>query len=248
MSGLEEIHLLVERFERADGALARTLRSGDPVAIRKAIGETVAAKRRVKRWLAQHEQLRGLDRHLAKRVRHIRDNQGYTIDRCRGLDTSDELEWEAYPDGFLTELWAAYELAEELGGNPILARAAKIGSLVLSDAVPDAIARHVATVKRAYAVGLYDAVVVFCRSLTEAAVYVFLEVRHNLPGGLKPGSFDLLERVAPYVLPEKLGNAHRVRMAANDLIHGKRKAGSTAEAVSFRVARDTFQFIEQLFG
>jgi hypothetical protein len=244
---LGDVRELVSRFEAADAELAECVSRRDVAGIAEAIKKAVDTKRLVKRWLTESERLPKMDQALAGKLRRIRGNQGYTIDQFREWDTSNDLDWVLpYPD-FVMQLWASFEFADGPEGNPIIRRAGAIGTLIPSQGVPDHLARHLATVKRCFAVGLYDAVPVFCRSLTEAAVYHFLDERHDLPGGPKPGSFDLLKRVSPYLSRQALDKAHKIRKLANDLVHGKKKVAGISESEASRAIRDTFEFIERLF-
>jgi len=244
----EHIERLINLFEASDKELCHHLNHGDLEAAAKAVQKTVSAKRRIKQWLAEVDPMPRLGRELAKKLRLIRDNRGYTIDSLGRLDRSDELDWDFSPEqGFLTGLWLAFTVDVEPDGNPIFLRAARIGSLVVGEQIPPQVARHLQTVKGCFAVGLFDAVVVFCRGLIEAAAYHFLEERNDLPGGPKSGSFDLLVRLEAHKQAWMVDKAQKIRKLANDILHDKRRAASATESMALNAARDTFKFIERLY-
>ena len=176
---MSEITTLVADFERLDSLILSAVISGDWDVIEK----TMEAKKKVKRYLAESEPL-NVNRALGIKLKKIRDNYGYTIDRVveaikstTGIQMSQEAEEDIdYVDALFSQGTGDYV------DDNFFRRKNQIGTLVVSESLPDHFVQHFANLRECYALGLFQAAVVYCRALIETGCFEALRRR----GRVKP--------------------------------------------------------------
>jgi hypothetical protein len=261
----EHVLGLLKEFLEIEHDLERLLAEHeqyDPVVAR--LRDALAAKGRLKDWLAHTETPPSLPKAAATALRNVRADKGFLCDRLESALGMRRPWWAGindkdYPGSFLVELWAEfmglYDDDDDENAAPVARRAARCGTIVVSERLPPNLIRLLGTVKRCFAIGLFDASIVFCRSLLEVAAFEFLADRGDLPNGRNVASVlersdlsALLDRIGPYVPAATIGGGHRVRKMANDVLHSKQQGRTPSEQDAFESIMATFGFIERLYS
>lgn len=248
---------LLGEFERCDQAIAAAVAAREEVDSQIAY-RALAARFQIRAWLFGLATPVRLPPGVSARVRAIRNDSRFAVDSlapsAKEAVVKEWLENTGTTGGVLDDIWAAQELTEELGGNPMVGRAYRCGGLVLTSGVPPGLYRHAQTVKDCFAVGLFDAVVVFCRGLVEALAFEAARRRGYSPRGAKVTNVDevtlvwCLRTLAQDVPTKVLDGVHQVRLRANQILHSKQEAAQTGEEDAFEAILHTFHFVEHLYG
>ena len=166
-SQLSELVALVADFERIDSSIPAAISAGDLDVIEKAM----EAKRKVKRYLADCKPL-NLGQDLGIKLKKIRDNYGYIIDRvveavesATGTQVSQESEEDMdYVDALFSQGTADYV-------DDFFRRKNQVGTLIVNESLPDHFVQHFANLREYYSLGLFQAVVVYCRAVIETGCF-----------------------------------------------------------------------------
>ncbi len=251
ISQLSGLAVLVANFEKLDSSLLAAIRTGDLAIVEK----TMEAKKKIKRYLADCEPLNvGPD--LRIKLKKIRDNYGYTIDRIveavertTGTQISQESEENIdYVDALFSQGTADY-----IDDN-FFRRKNQIGTLVVSESLPDHFVQHFENLRECYALGLFRAAVVYCRVVIETGCFEALRRRRRVELAPKVADIcefslkELMRRVKPFVYETNWDKANAVIKKANDILHSKREEVVISEQEAFDVIQDTFAVVEELFS
>lgn len=248
---MSEIVALVAEFERLDRSILAAVRTGDLEVIEK----TMEAKRKVKRYLADCNPL-NVNRDLGIKLKKIRDNYGYTIDRVvekleriTGTQISQESEENIdYVDALFSRQTADYV------DERFFRRKNQIGTLVVSESLPDHFAQHFANLRECYALGLFHAAVVYCRAVIETGCFEALRRKGRVNRDAKVDDIrefslkELMRSVKPFVYRDNFDKAYAVIKKADEVLHSKRKKVVILEQEAFDAIQDTVAMIEELFS
>lgn len=178
---------MVGEFERLDAAIVPAIKSGSQV---QAITAALEAKKEVKRFLAENRPL-NVDSALALKLKKIRDNYGYTLDAvlkivgdAGGEDISQEAEDGIdFIDKFFTEGTADYV------DEGFFERRNQVGTLVVSESLPDNFLKNFNSLRECYALGLFETTLVYCRAVIETGCFEALVRRGVIPRNRKVDDF-----------------------------------------------------------
>ncbi len=253
-SQLSEIVALVADFERLDSSILPAIRAGDPEVMEK-IMKTVEVKKKVKRSLADCKPL-NVGRDLGIKLKKIRDNCGYDIDRVmEALErtTGTQMSQESEEDIDYVDALFSQGTADYVDEN-FFRRKNQIGTLVVSESLPDHFVQHFTNLRECYALGLFHASVVYCRAVIETGCFEALRRRGQVK--LDPKVEDirefslkaLMRSVKPLVYETNWDNANATIKKADEVLHSKRKKVMISEREAFDAIQDTFAMVEELFS
>jgi hypothetical protein len=245
MSDINRLSDLLAEFERLDGLLIPTLKAGDWGIIAK----TVEAKKEVKRHLADCKPL-NVSRDLRIKLKKIRDNYGYAIDRfvealrrTNGTPMSQEAEGDIdYVDALFSEGTAGYV------DENFFRRKNQIGTLVASQSLPEHLVQHFTNLRECYALGLFHAAFIYCRAVIETGCFEALRRRRVADDISEFCLSKLMRRVKPFVYEPNWDKAYETIKKANRVLHSKRMKIVISEEEAFAAIQDTFAIIEELFS
>jgi len=251
---LSKIAELVSDFERLDSSVSTAIGTGEPDLIDRIL-KAVDAKKKVKRYLADCKPL-DVGRDLGIRLKKIRDNYGYTIDsvmeaigRATGTPVSQESEEDKDYVGALFSEGTADYVDEDF-----FRRKNQIGTLVVSESLPDHFVQHFTNLRECYALGLFQAAVVYCRAVIETGCFEALRRKGRVK--LDPQIEDirefslkaLMRSVKPFVYEANWEKADATIKKADEILHSKRKRVAISEQGAFDAIQDTFAMVEELFS
>lgn len=250
-SQLSELVALVATFEKLDSSITAAIGSGDLDVIEKAL----EAKKKVKRYLADCKPL-NVGRDLGIKLKKIRDNYGYTIDRVVDAverTTGTQMSQEAEEDIDYVDALFSQGTADYIDDN-FFRRKNQIGTLVVSESLPDHFVQHFANLRECYALGLFQAAVVYCRAVIETGCFEALRRKGQVK--LNPKVDDirefslkvLMRNVKPFVYESNWDKTDATIKKADEVLHSKRKKVVISEQEAFDAIQDTFALVEELFS
>ncbi|MBM4305107.1 MAG: hypothetical protein FJ123_00070 [Deltaproteobacteria bacterium] len=250
-TGLAELVRLVARFEKLDAEIEGAFNQGDKEVMFNAWEGVIEAKKDVKRFLAQQEPL-VIGPDLALKLKKIRDNYGYFIDdmmdslaSVTGKPVSQESEGELdYVDALFTEGTADYV------DEHFFRRRNQVGTLIGGRHLPAHISYHFTKLRECFALGLFEATVIYCRAVMETACFAALKSRGDIKGDRDIREFRmaaLMNSIRRYV-PEQVWNeADKVVTLAGNILHSKREKIVVSEEQAFDSVQSTLAIVEDLF-
>jgi hypothetical protein len=250
LSRLSELAALVADFEQIDGSIVAAVRAGHLDVIENAM----EAKKKVKRYMADCGPL-NVAPNLAIKLKKIRDNYGYTIDRVieavertTGTQMSQESEEGIdYIEALFSRGTADYV------DDSFYRRKNQIGTLVVSQSLPDHFGHHFDNLRECYALGLFNASVIYCRAVIETGCFESLRRRGRLNRDHKVDDIRefslkaLMRDVKPFV-KVNFDKADAVIKKADEVLHSKRKRIMISEQEAFDAIQDTIAMVEELFS
>jgi hypothetical protein len=250
-SQLSELVALVADFERIDSSIPAAISAYDFAVIVRAM----EAKKKVKRYLADCEPL-NLGRDLGIKLKKIRDNYGYNIDgvvealeSTSGTQISQESEVNMdYVDALFSQGTADYV------DDNFFRRKNQVGTLIVSESFPDHFVQHFVNLRECYSLGLFQAVVVYCRAVIETGCFEALRRRgwvklDSKVDDIREFSLKVLMRsVKPFVYEPNWDKADATIKKADEVLHSKRKKVMISEQEAFDAIQNTFAIIEELFS
>jgi hypothetical protein len=246
----EHLNKLIEKFANLDNEILSVWKSKGPEKGLELLEKTRLCKLEIKRFMSRHENIPARE-HLALKIKKIRDNYGYNIDKIYDifsqkaeLSQEDE-EGIDYVDALFSEGTADYVDAH------FFRRKNEVGSVVLSRNLPEVFIGHLKRLKECYSLGLFEATVIYCRAIIETAAHMYLKKQpksksygtweKNLRAALREKA--LKNKVYEYNWKE----ADKIRELTNDILHGKDDRITISEKEAFECIKSTFAFAEDLF-
>lgn len=250
-SELSELVALVADFERLDSSIPAAIRAGDL----DVIDRTMEAKKKVKRHLAECKPL-NLGRDLGITLKKIRDNYGYIIDRIveavkstTGTQISQESEDDIdYVDALFSQGTADYV------DENFFRRKNQVGTLVVNESLPDHFIQHFDKLRECYSLGLFQAVVVYCRAVIETGCFEALRRRGRVKLDSKVDDIRefrlkvLMRSVKPFVYEPNWDKADATIKKADEVLHTKRTKIVISEQEAFDAIQNTVAIVEELFS
>jgi hypothetical protein len=250
-SQFSEIAALLADFERLDASIFNAIKIGDL----SVIAETVNAKKKVKRYLSDCKPL-NVGRDLGIKLKKIRDNYGYTIDRVMETlekATGTQMSQESEEDMDYVNSLFGQGTADYVDDN-FFRRKNQIGTLVVSESLPAHLVQHFKNLRECYALGLFPAAVVYCRAVIETGCFEALRRRGKVklaPKGDDNREFslkELMRSLKPFVYEANWDKADATIKKADEVLHSKRKKAMISEQETFDAIQDTFAIVEELFS
>lgn len=160
-SKLWELRKLVQGFEKLDENLITALNIENFTEI---YDKVIELKTQIQQIISNGLEALN-DAGLANKLRKIRDNFGYNIDKMLPDETWREIQKEIAGG----KMWEQYL---ERGGEEdvdyfYLQREIEIGTIICSTIFSKNTERNLKNIKECYAKGMYDAAIIYCRALIE---------------------------------------------------------------------------------
>ena len=242
---------LLQEFEKLDKDLFGNLKSENWVDV---IEQTVRAKKEIKRFLSDKSSI-NVGKELAIKLKMIRDNYGYNIDKVlESLEKStgerfsqeaeDEIDWM---DTLFSKGTADYVDWD------FFRRRNEVGSIIGSQSLPDVFLHHLDKLKECYALSLFEATIIFCRSVIEVGVFEALKRKGEIKSDKKVADIgeyrlnNLMRRIKPFVYQGNWEKGQKVIKHANKILHSKRNKIVVSENEAYDSIKDTIAIIEELF-
>jgi len=243
---------LFDKFERLDKSIFDEIQKGNL----EVIDRTLEAKKEIKRFLRSCKPI-GVNKTLARKIKQIRDNYGYNIDRVisnlsdiTGQTISQESEEGIdYVSTLFTEGTADYV------DDNFFTRKNQVGTIIVSETLPNNFIHHFDNIRECYALGLFEATIMYCRALIETGCFEAFKRRGNVHLDSKVKHIEEFKLSAlmasikkmKMVSEENWEKADQVRTKANMLLHTKSQIVKVTEQEAFKAIQDTFAIIEEIF-
>jgi len=257
-SELSRLVTLVDKFEKLDASLLKSLEKGEKGRMDDVcdiLGQTLATKKEIKRFLSERQPL-SVNSSLGLKLKKIRDNYDYTIDivlnaitKKTGKPFSQESEEGINDEDDLISLGMADYVVEGF-----FTRKNEVGTLIVSETLPEHFVHHFQNLRDCYALGLFQATVIYCRAVIEAGCFEALRRRGKVrldsnvedirEFRLKP----LMYSIKPFVYRDNWDKADKVIKKADSILHTKRKKIIITQADAYNSIKDTFALIEEIFS
>jgi hypothetical protein len=140
--------------------------------------------------------------------------------------------------------------------EPINERLLKVQVLLTNKPLPDWLVRHLLTLRRCFALEMYEAAWIFLRALVEAVSFEWL--KHKGSFGGPPNVRHIAERRLEELLGMVADRAsisvsdmtkiRRIKSRANKIIHSKRPIDGPTEAETLEAIRQVIWYAELLFN
>jgi len=248
---LNQLNELVDDFERLDALIFDCLKTGNF----EIIDQTLTAKKDIKRFLSESTPLK-VHASLGQKLKKIRDNYGYKIDRVvdafskiNGAVFSQESENGIdYVDALFSKGTADYV------DEGFFTRRNEVATLIANESLPIHFVKHFQNLRECYALGLFQATVIYCRAVIETGCFEALQrrekIKHNSTiNDTREYSLKILMRsIKPYVYSGNWDLADKVIKKADEILHSKRKDVVIEKNQAYDSIKDTFAIIEELFS
>jgi hypothetical protein len=119
--------------------------------------------------------------------------------------------------------------------------------------LPDIFLHHLDKLKECYALSLFEATIIFCRSVIEVGVFETLKRKGKIKSDKKVADIgeyslkDLMMRIKPFVYQGNWEKGREVIKHANKILHSKRNKIVVSENEAYDSIKDTIAIIEELF-
>jgi ribosomal protein S20 len=251
LAKLSRLNELVNEFEKLDALIITEVKKGNL----EIIIQTLEAKKKVKRFLSESKPLKVYDTFKVK-LKKIRDNYGYGIDglvelfsKVAGTSLSQESENGIdYIDALFSEGTADYV------DEGFFTRKNEVATLIVSESLPSHFTYHFQNLRQCYALGLFQATIIYCRAVIETGCFEALNRRENLRKDsvvtdVREYSLkELMKSIKKYVYQGNWENADKVIKKADEILHSKRENVIINKNQAYNAIKDTFAIIEELFS
>jgi len=247
-----EIRGLIERFTELDAMAVEHLRANNFEALARAIFEGARIERKLQTMLAFHGHVTGNEEAIASFRRRAFSLQAMISE----LRAEPEDEWDPdLPYMFDPHLNRLVDFEDPDWPEPINERLLRVQVLLTKEPLPDWVVRHLLTLRRCYALEMFEAAWIFIRALIEAVSFEWLKqngrfdapanVRHIAERRLE----DLLGMVADRasVPVADMAKIRRIKSRANRIVHSKRPIDSPTEAETLEAISQVIRYAELLF-
>lgn len=241
---------LIGKFEKLDASLQN---GGDD--FWNIFSRTLEAKKQIKRFLSRHQPLK-VNNSLGTKLKKIRDNYGYVIDELidglsqrMGKQLSQEVEADDELDDEFFTLRADDHVVEGY-----YTRKNEVGTLIVNETLPEHFVHHFETVRDCYALGLFQATLIYCRAVIEAGCFEALRRKGKVSRDPKIEDFRefnlkaLMNSIKPFVYMENWNKADRLIKKANKILHSKKETTGVTKTDAYNAIKDTFAIVEELFS
>lgn len=248
---LGKLVTLVKEFEDLDTSIPEAMSNNNwPI-----LDQTLAKKKEIKRLLSECDPL-SVERGLGNKLKKIRDNYGYTIDRV--VEVLEKMTGEA----FSQESEAGIDMVDALFSEGtadyvdegFFTRRNEVSTLILAESIPTHFLQHFRNLRECYALGLFQTAIIYCRALIETGCFEALRRKGRVR--LDPKLEDIREyslkllmgSAKALVCRDNWDRADEVIKKADRILHSKREATTTSQNDAYDAIKDTFAIIEELFS
>jgi len=251
---------LIERvamFEYLDRDIADFIKINNALPPEEKLEEVRKIKNAIKRLMADSPALNISNRMLSNKIKMIRDNHGYNIDRIydwieksTGLKFSQEAEEEIdWIDALFTHGTADYIDTE------YFIRKNKAGAIVVNQSLPEHLLHHLRNLQEAYSLGLFEATVILSRSVIEVGVFTSLKRKGEIKTDENIVDIDeyrlkeLMQRIKKHIKNKRIYDEARIVInSANSVLHSKKETKAVKEDEALHAIKISFKLLEELFG
>jgi hypothetical protein len=214
--------------------------------------ETIAAKRKIKNFLAERTYIKAGD-FLEIKLKNIRDNEGYSVDiLCTLFEefTGKKIDQEKEDEEW-HELLFKEGIVIDYIDDSFYRRRNQIGAIICKKSLPPNLNYHLNKVKECFSLGLFEATVIYCRALIESGTYQALKNRDkkviHIRRELKLS--ELLSRIKRYKRNLIIiGYAYDVKNLADDELHETEEIIKINENIASEAIKKTYSYIEYIFN
>lgn len=249
IESLKRLDAMLKRFEELDTSLfedwgGRTW--GEMVA------EVLDAKRDIKKYLADRESVR-VSGDLSVKLKKIRDNYGYNIDQVCELVTYKTRKIINQDEDDVDLMDMLYNEGREYVNEGFFKRRIQVGSVITTHSWPDILLHHFGKMKECFALGLFEATLIYCRAIIEFGVFEKLKSTGKIKSDKKVRDFaeyslmGLMNLIKPSVYRNNYDEARKVIGKANDILHRKHEDIIVTEQQAFDSIKSVFAMIEELY-
>ena len=248
---LRKLVALLAEFENLDALIPNAINNNEWAAL----AQTLAKKKEIKRFLSECDPL-SVERGLGNKLKKIRDNYGYTIDRV--LEALEKVTGESISQESEADIDIVDALFSEGTVNYVdegfFTRRNEVSTLILTESIPNHFLQHFRNLRECYALGLFETTTIYCRALIETGCFEALRRKGQVR--LEPNVEDireyslkaLMRSVKALVCRGNWNKADTVIKKADRILHSKREATSTNQNDAYAAIKDTFAIIEELFS
>lgn len=262
-SELSHLVSFIDKFEKLDASLLKSIEKGSMDDVCDMLGQTLSAKKEIKRFLSQSQPL-SVNNSLNLKLKKIRDNYGYTIDIVLNVVTkktrkpfSQESEKDINSDkGFFIDSDEDFFTVgtDDYVVEGFYTRKNEVGTLIVNESLPDHFVHHFQNLRDCYALGLFQTTVIYCRAVIETGCFEALRRKGKVR--LDPRIEDfrefnlkaLMNSIKSSVYPDNWDKANHVIKKANDILHSKRQKTNVTQTDAYNAIKDTFAIVEELFS
>jgi hypothetical protein len=244
-SKLWELRRLVQEFEKLDKNLITAL---DIENFTEIYDKVIELKTQIQQIISNGLE-DAIDAGLANKLKQIRDNFGYNIDKMLPDETWREIQKEIAGE----KMWEQY--LEKGGEEDVdyyhLQRINEIGTIICSTTLKQNIIKNLEKIKACYANGLFDAAIIYCRVLIEYVTFELRKRKGFIPKNASDfGSYKLtasLNQIERFINPKIFKQIKDVTDLAGNILHSKYGANINSNTLTpFDAIRWTFVFVEEV--
>lgn len=247
-----EIRKLIKRFTELEAMALEYLRASKFEALARTIFEAVRLQRQLQALLGFHGQVAG-DEEAIDLFRRQAFSLQAMISELRA-EPGDE--WDPdLPHMFDSHLNRLIDFEDPDWPEPINERLLRVQVLLTKKPLPDWVVRHLLTLRRCYALEMYEAAWIFIRALIEAVSFEWLKQNGSFKGPANVRHIserklgELLEMVADRasVPVSDMTKIRGIKSRANRIVHSKRPIDSPSEAETLEAISQVIRYAELLF-
>lgn len=245
-SKLWELRRLVQEFEKLDGDLVTAFKEWGIDNFIEILTKVIGLKTRIQQIIST-ELKEPIDASFGNKLKQIRDNYGYNIDRF----FSDENWRDRQKEIAQEKMWEQYLEREEDVDYFYLQRKNDIGTIICSTALKKNIIRNLENIKACYANGLFDAAIVYCRALIEYVTFVLRKRKGLIPKNAldhcERSLAGALKQIERFINPKTFKHIQDVKSLADNILHSKDDVYiNSNELTPFDAIKWTFLFVEEV--
>lgn len=247
-SKLWELRRLFQEFEKLDANLIIAFKEWNNDDFNDILIKVIGLKTRIQEIIS-HELKEPIDAHFAGKLKKIRDNFGYNIDRL----FPDEAWRDTQKEIAQQKMWEQYLEKEEEIDYSYLQRKNEIGTIICSTTLKQNIINNLDKIKACYANGLFDAAIIYCRVLIEYVTFELRKRKGFIPKNASDfGSYKLtasLNQIERFINPKIFNRIKDVTDLAGNILHSKEEVNITSNTLTpFDAIRWTFVFVEEVYN
>jgi hypothetical protein len=247
-----EIQSFIERFIELDGMAVEQLRANKVEGLARAIFEGARIERKLLTLLAFHGHVTGDEEAIASFRRQAFSLQAMISE----LRAEPQDEWDPdLPYMFDPHLNRLIDFEDPDWPEPINERLLKVQVLLTKRPLPTWVVRHLHTLRRCYALEMYEAAWIFARALIEAVSFEWLKQNGSFEGPANVRYIaernlgQILDMVADRssVPISDMKTIRQIKNRANKFVHSKRAIDGPSEAETLEAISQVVRYAELLF-
>jgi hypothetical protein len=246
------IQSLIERFTKLDEMAVEHLEANDVEALARAIFEGARTERSLQTMLAFHGYVTGNEEAIAAFRRRTFSLQAMISE----LGAEPQDKWDPdLPYMFDPHLNRIIDFEDPNWPDAINERLIKVQVLLTKRPLPSWVLRHLYTLRRCYALEMYEAAWIFVRALIEAVSFEWLKqngsfegpanVRHIAERNLGQVLDMVADRASVPIADMK--TIQQIKSRANKIVHSKGAIDSPSQAETLEAISQVIRYAELLF-